>query len=35
MTTLMATQTDKQDETDLAQQALHDVEAFAELYRRT
>lgn len=34
MTTLMATQTDKQDETDLAQQALHDVEAFAELYRR-
>jgi RNA polymerase sigma-70 factor (ECF subfamily) len=34
MTTLMATQTDEQDETDLAQQALHDVEAFAELYRR-
>ena len=32
MTTLMATQ--EQDETDLAKQALHDVEAFAELYRR-
>jgi RNA polymerase sigma-70 factor, ECF subfamily len=30
----MATQTDEQDETDLAQQALHDIEAFAELYRR-
>lgn len=34
MTTLMATQTQEQDETDLAKQALHDVEAFAELYRR-
>jgi len=34
MTTLMATQTQEQDETDLARQALHDVEAFAELYRR-
>ena len=34
MTTLMATQTREQDETDLAQQAVRDVEAFAELYRR-
>lgn len=34
MTTLMATQTQEQDETDLARQALQDVEAFAELYRR-
>jgi len=34
MTTLMATQTQEQDETDLARQALRDVEAFAELYRR-
>lgn len=34
MTTIMATQTQEQDETDLAKQALHDVEAFAELYRR-
>lgn len=34
MTTLMATQTQEQDETNLARQALHDVEAFAELYRR-
>ena len=34
MTTLMATQTQEQDETDLAKQALHDIEAFAELYRR-
>lgn len=34
MTTLMATQTPEQDETDLAKQALLDVEAFAELYRR-
>ena len=34
MTTLMATQTQEQDETDLAQQAVRDVEAFAELYRR-
>jgi RNA polymerase sigma-70 factor (ECF subfamily) len=30
----MATQTQEQDENDLARQALHDVEAFAELYRR-
>lgn len=34
MTTLMATQTKEQDETDLAQQAIRDVDAFAELYRR-
>ena len=34
MTTLMATQTQEQDETDLARQASRDVEAFAELYRR-
>ena len=34
MTSLMTTQTPEQDETDLAQQALHDIEAFAELYRR-
>ena len=34
MTTIMATQTPEQDETDLAKQALHDIEAFAELYRR-
>jgi RNA polymerase sigma-70 factor (ECF subfamily) len=34
MTTLMTTQTMEQDETDLAKQALHDIEAFAELYRR-
>ena len=34
MTTLMATQTQEQDEIDLARQALQDVEAFAELYRR-
>lgn len=34
MTTLMATQTHEQDEIDLAKQALQDVEAFAELYRR-
>jgi DNA-directed RNA polymerase specialized sigma24 family protein len=33
MTTLMATQTEVQDETELAKQALHDIEAFAELYR--
>jgi len=31
MTTLMATQTQGQDETDLAQQAMDDVEAFAAL----
>jgi RNA polymerase sigma-70 factor (ECF subfamily) len=30
----MATQTQEQDEADLARQALRDVEAFAELYRR-
>jgi len=30
----MATQTQEQDETDLAKQAPQDVEAFAELYRR-
>ena len=34
MTTLMATQTQEQDEIDLAQQAIRDVDAFAELYRR-
>lgn len=34
MTTLMATQTKELDESDLARQAVHDVEAFAELYRR-
>jgi RNA polymerase sigma-70 factor, ECF subfamily len=34
MTTLMATQTQEQDNTDLARQAIHNVEAFAELYRR-
>ena len=34
MTTIMATQTQEPDETDLARQALRDVEAFAELYRR-
>ncbi len=34
MTTLMATQTQEIDETDLAQQAITDVDAFAELYRR-
>jgi RNA polymerase sigma-70 factor, ECF subfamily len=34
MTTLMATPTNEQDDTDLAKQAIHDVEAFAELYRR-
>ena len=34
MTTLMATQIPEQDETHLARQAIHDVEAFAELYRR-
>jgi RNA polymerase sigma-70 factor (ECF subfamily) len=34
MTTLMTTQTQEQDDTDLARQALGDVEAFAELYRR-
>lgn len=34
MTTLMATKTQEQDETDLARQAISDVDAFAELYRR-
>ena len=34
MTTLMATQTKEQDETDLARQAISNVDAFAELYRR-
>ena len=34
MTTLMATHTKEQDERDLARQAIHDVEAFAVLYRR-
>jgi RNA polymerase sigma-70 factor (ECF subfamily) len=34
MTTFMATQTKEQDESDLARQAVYDVEAFAELYRR-
>ena len=34
MTTLMATQNQEQDDTDLARQAIHSVEAFAELYRR-
>ena len=34
MTAFMTTQTKEQDETHLAQQAIRDVEAFAELYRR-
>ena len=34
MTTLMTTHTQELDENDLARQAVHDVEAFAELYRR-
>ncbi len=34
MSTLMATQIQEQNETDLAQQAIRDVDAFAELYRR-
>lgn len=34
MTALMATQTQEQDEITLAKQAINDVEAFAELYRR-
>ena len=34
MTTFMTAHTKEQDETDLAQQAIRDVEAFAELYRR-
>jgi RNA polymerase sigma-70 factor, ECF subfamily len=34
MTTFMAIQTEVQGETELAKRALHDIEAFAELYRR-
>jgi hypothetical protein len=34
MTTLMTIQTQEQDETDLAKQAVEDIEAFAERYRR-
>ena len=34
MTTLMATHSQEQDESDLVRQAIQDVEAFAELYRR-
>ena len=34
LTTLMATQTKEQDETDLARQAISNGDAFAELYRR-
>src|SRR5262245_31304428 len=34
MTTLMATQIKEQDETALAKQAIREVDAFAELYRR-
>jgi RNA polymerase sigma-70 factor, ECF subfamily len=34
MTTFMATHPKEQDESDLVRQAFHDVEAFAELYRR-
>lgn len=34
MTTLMATHLTEQDEGDLVRKAVHDVEAFAELYRR-
>ncbi len=34
MTTIMATQTQEQNEADLARQAIRNVEAFAELYRR-
>lgn len=34
MTTLMATQIKELDETDLARQAVRNVDAFAELYRR-
>jgi RNA polymerase sigma-70 factor, ECF subfamily len=34
MTTLMAIHPQEQDESDLARRAFHDVEAFAELYRR-
>jgi RNA polymerase sigma-70 factor (ECF subfamily) len=34
MTSFMQTLSPEQDETDLAQQAIRDMEAFAELYRR-
>ncbi len=34
MTTVMTTHPQEQDESTLARQAFHDVEAFAELYRR-
>src|ERR1051325_3615163 len=34
MTTFMATQRKEEDETDLARQAITDVDAFSELYRR-
>jgi hypothetical protein len=34
MTTLMTTQTKPEDEAALARQAITDVDAFAELYRR-
>ena len=34
MTTLMAAHPQEQDERDLTRQAVHNVEAFAELYRR-
>jgi RNA polymerase sigma-70 factor (ECF subfamily) len=34
MTTIMATHTQEQDETDLARQSISSVDAFAELYRR-
>jgi len=34
MTTFMTTHPKEQDESDLVRQAFHDVEAFAELYRR-
>ncbi|HLO30056.1 MAG TPA: RNA polymerase sigma factor [Anaerolineales bacterium] len=34
MTTFMATQINEQDETELARQAITDVDAFSELYRR-
>ena len=34
MTSFMQTLSQEHDETDLAQQAIQDMEAFAELYRR-
>src|ERR1041384_522368 len=34
MTTFMATQLKEEDETDLARQAISDVDTFSELYRR-